>query len=298
MTHAAKGVRAGVLGMAGALACTSLVACGSGTGKEPGSTGSSGAANGAGQSSGAADGGTAAVRSASDRTTDAGTARMVLRTQVTTQGKTVSADGQGVIDLKNGTSTMTLSAEGEKIEQRVVDQVLYQKLPPGAREGVPGKKPWIKMDLRKLGAQTGGTNPSAGDPAANTAFARGVMDKDVHKVGTEKIGDANTTHYKVKVDVAKLKGGAELRKVVGPTLPMDLWIDDQGRIRRQQVDMTMTPPKGQGADSSTPKKITSRTVFELSDFGTKVTAEAPPAAETADMTAKAAQQAQQGKQQG
>lgn len=232
-----KGFRAGASGIAGVLACTALVACGGETKEDPGttSTQSSGAPNG-GRSSGAPDAGAATVRAASDRTADAGTARMVLRTQVTTQGRTVSLDSQGVIDLKDGTSTMTLAVDGEQIEQRIVDRILYQKLPPGAREGAPGNKPWIK------------------------------------------------------VDVAGLRGGADLKKLVGPTLPMELWIDDRGRIRRQRTDMTMTPPKGRGADSSTPRKIASRTVLELSDFGTKVTVEPPPATETADMTDKVAQQ--------
>ncbi|MFD3516193.1 hypothetical protein [Streptomyces sp. NPDC058657] len=285
-----NGLRVSAIGLAGVLAGTTLAGCGTDTKKDPGaaSVESSGATN-APKSPGASEDGTAAVRSASDKTNSAGTAKMVLRTQVTTQGKTVSVDGKGLIDLKNGTSTMTLTADGEQIEQRVVDQVLYQKLPPKAREGVPGKKPWIKMDLKKLSAQNG-SNPQVSDPAANTAFAKSVMDKDVTKVGTEQIGDANTTHYKVKVDVSKLQNGAQLQKVVGPTLPMDLWIDDEGRIRRQQIDMTMTQPKGQGAGSGTPQKVTSRTVFELSDFGAEVKAEAPPAAETADMTDKAAQQ--------
>jgi hypothetical protein len=237
------------------------------------------------------------VRAASDRTADAGTARMALRTQVTAQGKTVSLDSEGVIDLKDGTSTMTLAVDGEKIEQRVVDRILYQKLPPSAREGVPGNKPWIKVDLKELDARAkGSSNPQFNDPAANTAFARSVLDKDVQQAGTEKIGDARTTHYKVKVDVARLPGGANLKKVVGPAVPMELWIDDQGRIRRQQTDMTMTPPKGRGADSSTPQKIVSRTVLELSDFGTKVAVAPPPADETADMTDKVAQQNE--KQQG
>ncbi|MFI5807601.1 hypothetical protein [Streptomyces sp. NPDC051561] len=281
-----NGLRVGALGIAGVLACTSLVACGSDTKKDPGAR--SAESSGAPKSPGASEDGTSAVRSASDKTTEAGSARMVMRTQVSSQGKTVSVDGQGVLDLKSGTSAMSLTAEGEKIEQRVVDQVLYQKLPPKAQKD-SGGKPWIKVDLKKLGTQNG-SNPQVSDPAANTAFAKNIMDKDVSKVGTEKIGDANTTHYKVKVDVSKLQGGSELKKMVGPTLPMELWIDDEGRIRRQQIDMTMTVPKGQGADSATQEKATSRTVIEFSDFGTKVDAQPPAAAETTDMTDKIAQQ--------
>jgi hypothetical protein len=152
-------------------------------------------------------------------------------------GRSVTTDGEGAIDLTRGESTMTLTADGKTIEQRVVDQVLYQKAPD--QEASSGK-PWLRIDLKKAAQQQGVNPQQIGDPAQSAAYAKAIIDKGVTTVGTEKIDGVATTRYKVSVDVAKLPGSAQLRRELGPTLPMWIWLDDQGRIRREQIDMTLT----------------------------------------------------------
>ncbi len=280
------GLKAGAIGVAGAVACTALVACGS---DGPDTGGKAGK-----KSPGAQEEGTAAVRTAYDRTAEAETARMTLKTRTTAEGKTVSVNGEGVIDLADGDSEMTLTAEGQKIEQRVIDGTVYQKVPEAQQANVPGNKPWIKIDLKKAAQQNGGGSGGAtqvNDPAETAGFAKGVTDKDVKKIGTEKVDGTNTTRYRVTIDIDKLAGpgdrakAEQLKKQLGPTLPMDVWLDDDGRIRRQQMDMRMKAPDGSGAGG--PQKADVRTVIEYSDFGTELEADPPAAGQTADMTGKA-----------
>ncbi|MGW7195478.1 hypothetical protein [Streptomyces chryseus] len=277
--------------MAGAVACTALVACGS-DGSDPGRK-TAGSDKAAKKSPGAQEDGTAAVRSAYDRTAEARTARMKLTTRTSAQGRSVSAQGQGVIDLAEGDSEMTLTAGGQKIEQRVVDGIVYQKPPKEQQAKVPGKKPWIKIDLKKA-AQRGGSSPQVNDPAESAGFAKGVTDKDVRKIGTEQVGGTGTTRYRVTIDVDKLAGTGDrakadqLKKQLGPTLPMDVWLDDDGRIRRQQMDLRVKAPDG--AASGGPQQAEVRTVIEYSDFGAELDVEPPAAGQTADMTDKATQQ--------
>jgi hypothetical protein len=282
MAQLPGGGRATAVGVACLLAGTVLTACGSDTEPER-------KADASASSAGGDDG--SAVRAAFDRTAEADTARMTLRTQTSAAGQSATADGKGVIDLSAGDSTMTISAGGQKIQQRVVDQVVYQKVPERQRAQVPGKKPWIKIDLKKAAAQQNGRQNGQGgsqisDPAESAGFAKGITDKGTRKVGTEKIDGVNTTHYRVTVDVDRLSTGAELKRQVGPTLPMDLWLDDKGRIRRQQVDMTIKAATGQTGSGDSPRKAKVRTRIEFSDFGTEVEAQAPPADETADLTEK------------
>ncbi|MFJ6697876.1 hypothetical protein ACIQM4_17655 [Streptomyces sp. NPDC091272] len=261
-----------------ATAVLTLTAVGACDGNEP-RPGPGGTSAAPGPSDGRA---AAAVRDAYRKTLDAGSARMVLRVQTTADGRATAVDGEGVVDLARGSSVLTLSAEGEKVEQRVVERIVYQKVPAARRAAVPGKKPWIRIDPSKAAPQQGGGQ--VGDPAGLTALARGVTGEGVRELGAERIGDTDTTHYRASVDVSRLPDGARLRKQIGPTLPVDLWLDDAHRIARQQTDMTFTAPEGTGADSTTPKKLSVRTVFELSDFGTKAEVKAPPAAGTADLT--------------
>ncbi|OKK08839.1 hypothetical protein AMK33_18155 [Streptomyces sp. CB02400] len=265
-----------------------------GCGDDSGSTGAKdGASSSAGRSDGGQDQGTTAVRTAYEKTAEAESARMTIGMKLTAEGRTITSDGKGVIDLAEGDSVMTITAQGESIEQRVVDEVLYQK---AQGRNASGGKPWIKIDLQKAAARQGVNNQRIGDPAQTAAYAKAITDKDVTEVGTEKVGGVNTTHYRVSVDVTELPGGDRMREQIGPTLPMQVWLDDEGRLRRQQMDMTVKAPASASAkpdSGAAPQQLKMSTVMEFSDFGTEVDAEAPPAGQVADMTDKALQQSRQ-----
>ncbi|MGX5207304.1 hypothetical protein ACWKT3_01150 [Streptomyces violaceus] len=285
MSRAGKGRKVCVLGVAGVLAGTVLTGCGDDDGTGDGARGSSG-------KGGAQEQGTQAVRSAYDRTAEEDTARVKLQVRTSAQSDSATANGQGAVDLDDGDSVMTVTVQGQRIEQRVVDQVLYQKMPKGQ---APGKKPWIKIDLGKVAGRQGGGDQSMSDPAQSAAYAKGITDKDVTKKGTATIDGVETTRYRVSVDVAKLPNGDTLRQQVGPTLPMDVWLDEQGRMRRQQFDMTLqaapTSTERSSTDaSSSPQKVKVRTLMEFTDFGTEVEADAPPAGQVTDMTGQALEQ--------
>jgi hypothetical protein len=288
MARSGSGSRIAALSVAGVLAGTVLVGCGD-DGSD-GDTGAKGAS--ASGSSGAREEGTQAVRSAYDKTAEEDTARVTLKVRTSAQGTSVTADGKGTVDLEDGDSVMTVTADGQRMEQRVVDQVLYQKPPAGQ---APGGKPWIKIDLERVAARQGAGGQTMNDPARSAALAKAVDDKDVTEKGTADVGGVHTTRYRVVVDVAELPDGRKLSKQIGPTLPMDLWLDDDGRIRRQQVDMTVKAPaaaqgESRAGASSGPQQVTVRTVLEFTDFGVEVDADAPPARQVTDMTDEAARQ--------
>ncbi|MFJ4817589.1 hypothetical protein [Streptomyces sp. NPDC088801] len=286
MGRAGNGRRVCALGVAGALAGTVLVGCG-----DDGDSGDGARGTSAASSDGAREQGTQAVRSAYDRTAEEDTAKVKLRVRTSAQGASQTANGQGAVDLDDGDSVMTLTVQGQRIEQRVIDQVLYQKLPKGQ---APGGKPWIKIDLGKVAAQQGVDGRSMSDPAQSAAYAKAITDKDVTKKGTATVNGVKTTHYRVSVDVAGLPGGDTLRKQVGPSLPMDVWLDHEGRMRRQQIDMTVKAPeatqRSSASASSAPGKVTVRTVMDFTDFGTEVEADEPPTGQVTDMTGKALEQ--------
>ncbi|MFC8098938.1 hypothetical protein [Streptomyces sp. NPDC057363] len=270
----------------------SVVLAGCGDGGEPKSREGGGSSASASKDGGGGTGqekGTSAVRAAYDKTTEAESARMTIRMKLAAEGRTITSDGKGTLDLAAGDSVMTLTVQDKTIEQRVVDQVLYQKVPG---QKAPGGKPWIRIDLEKAAAQQGLSGQQIGDPAQTAAYAKAITDKDVTKLGTEKIDGADTTHYKVSVDVSELPGGEQMSKQIGPTLPMQVWLDDEGRLRRQQIDMTVNAPASASAKpegGASPQQLKMSTVMEFTDFGTEVDAEAPPAGQVADMTDEALQ---------
>ncbi|QIJ61070.1 hypothetical protein [Streptomyces sp. JB150] len=284
-----RGRTSGAIVVAAVVGSVVLTGCGGGDAEAEGD----GRSPSAGTSAGAREQGTTEVRAAYDKTAEAESARMTIRMKLSADGKTITSDGEGVIDLAEGDSVMTVRAQDGTLEQRVVDQVLYQKV---TGQKAPGGKPWIKIDLKKAAAQQGLGNQQLGDPAQTAAYAKAITDKDVTKVGTEKIDGTSTTHYKVSVDVAELPGGEQMSKQLGPTLPMQVWLDDEGRLRRQQIDMTVDAPASASAqpdNSAAPQRLKMSTVLQFSDFGTEVDAEAPPSGQVADMTDEALRGARQ-----
>nr|CAI78034.1 putative lipoprotein [Streptomyces ambofaciens ATCC 23877]CAI78308.1 putative lipoprotein [Streptomyces ambofaciens ATCC 23877]CAJ87813.1 putative lipoprotein [Streptomyces ambofaciens ATCC 23877]CAJ89091.1 putative lipoprotein [Streptomyces ambofaciens ATCC 23877] len=287
-------MKASAIGVAAVMASAVLTGCGGD--EEPKSqkagTASSGSASASGDA-GAQEQGTTQVRAAYDRTAEAETAKMTINMKLSAPQESITTDGKGALDFQEGDSVMTVTAQGKSIEQRVVDQVLYQKVPG---QKAPGGKTWMKIDLKKAAQALGVNAGQIGDPAQSAAYAKAITDQDVTKVGQEKIDGVDTTHYKVSVDVAELPGGDQLRRQVGPTLPMQVWLDGDGRLRRQQLDMSVKGAPSAGAkaeNSAAPQQIKMTMVMNYSDFGTEVEAQAPPAGQVADMTNEVMKQSRQ-----
>ncbi|MFK0171485.1 hypothetical protein ACIQU5_22060 [Streptomyces sp. NPDC090306] len=296
------------IGAAGAAAALLLAGCngddsaGNGGGGSTASAAASGeqSASGAASPSGSAGGQDAVdvVQATNKKTTDAGSAHVQLATEATTAGKSVTVTGTGVIDLRNGTSRLLIGESGRQVEQRVVDQVLYEK-PPAGTVQMPSGKTWLKIDLAKLGAAQGAGADGSGvsDPAGSFAYTKSLSEKDVTVVGKENVNGAPTTHYRVALDLGKLaKGDAaqekKLRAQLGDNVPVDLWIDAQGRTRREQIELTVSgadaPSAATTGASASAQQAKAKVVMNFSDFGTDVKVTAPAAKDAVDFTDKLA----------
>lgn len=229
------------------------------------------------------------VQATNKKTTQAGSARVSITTTLGSDGKSQAVTGRGVMDLADGTSELTMGDASQQLEQRVVDQVLYQK-PPKGQGGLPGGKSWMKIDLKRLRASGASGSSQVSDPSDSFAYSKSLSEKDVKKVGDAKVHGVSTTHYQVMLDIDKLaKGDAKqakkMREQLGDDVPVDLWIDDKGLTRRQQIALSAKSSKG--GDGQV------KTVMDFSDFGTDVDVDAPASDQTVDMTGKVLKQAQQ-----
>ncbi|MFI1766752.1 hypothetical protein ACH41H_32510 [Streptomyces sp. NPDC020800] len=149
-------------------------------------------------------------------------------------------------------------------------------------------KHWIRYaydDLAKLGGSSGAyLKDQLQNTTPNQSVKLLLASGDVKKVGQEKVSGAEATHYSGTVDVARLAGKnshltadqlAGLKKQLSQagvsTETIDIWVDGQDLLVKkvEKADMangTMT-----------------NTAY-YSDYGVKVTAEAPPAGDTKDFT--------------
>ncbi|MFG1998903.1 LppX_LprAFG lipoprotein [Spirillospora sp. NPDC048911] len=234
-----------------------------------------------------------ALTKASDKTGQADTFKADLTvTDTGDGGGKIHATGQ--FRLK---PTLTFSAQldevsrggsavpGIKGQAIFTGDTLYAKVPQLARFVANGK-PWVKIDVNKLGQTTGFDVKSLIDqvqkvsPAEQTKMF--TASKDVRRVGQESVDGVKTTHYTgtVTVQDALNRLDAQARQKVQNWFPksganekinFDLWTDKDGLPRKLES-------KGSSGQNS-------GTVTVLySDYGKRVSVNAPPADQTGELS--------------
>ena len=234
---------------------------------------------------------------AASATAAAGTARLLLtsRLDVNSPGAnaTQTTSSNGVVDFRADSSDLLQHQPyGGGSETRRIGTASYehQQQPPGLSHLGPDK-PWLRTDLSAQERHVLGSFPLliAATPAdLPAALSRLLADADgkVASVGTEQIDGTTTRHLRLTVDpartAARARSQAEQRyrraagchPAPGPQ-PIDVWIDDQQRLRR--IELHSQFPLGAwfvyGAGTPTSDTLT----LTLSYFGLPVHVPTPPA---------------------
>jgi hypothetical protein len=232
------------------------------------------------------------VANAADTTAAAGTAEFGIAGSVTAAGQNIPINGNGALDMRNGRMRMSMSfpipGMGQSdIEELFDGSTFYMHFPSALAQRLPGAKPWMKVDLAALGkAQRGDIEQmmqaNQSNPADILKALKAVGDSQV--VGQENIGGAATTHYRATIDFDKVaervgdKQSADAIKQLfrssgdAASLPIDVWIDRAGRVRREHVSFSATEV---GMDMT----------IEFTSFGGPVDVSPPPADQVMDASA-------------
>jgi len=225
----------------------------------------------------------ALVAGAADKAAAEKTVKVTGHETFTVQGKERTVPIDGAVDFATGAADLTVDASSlglrglGSIRARMIDGVMYMDF--GAllrRTDTPAPlrgKTWLKLDT----AQLGGNGGSGSGAAGILQSLRGAG--DVREVGTERIDGVDTRHFHATVDTSKAiarvrpgplrdlaeKGLSEM----GPTYPVDVWIDGDGLPRRLALRITTT-------------MFTMSETVDYRDYGHAVEVQVPPASETAD----------------
>lgn len=291
--------------LAAAAAVAALAGCGSGRGTE-----------------GLAAVRPAAVQDAAAATRAAGTARVETTMTMTIDGNDVTFTAEGVTDPENGRSQMSvdmgqvfgqmgdlggLGPPPGELEELFSDPMLVVtdgtrllvKFPAFAMM-LGGGKDWVGFDLAQFAGGAGavfggGPTPFGTDPSQMLDLL-GAVD-DMVEVGPEEVRGVPTVHSAgsltfgelvaaVPEELTKMFGGA-ISDVLPPEaedteIPVDVWVDDDGRLRRSRMAMDLSAfAAGTGAEGI-PAAMTMTT--EFFDFGQPVEIEVPADDEVADVT--------------
>lgn len=302
-----RSTRAVAVALAAALA---LGACGgSDDGNKEVSTATTAKAEGGEKTNGKALG-VDALATAAEKTKAATSARVAFSLNMDIKGVPdapsgpLKMSGEGLFDYqaKRGSMTMdlsdlaktgeTLPFEGGKFDIVVIGDTAYTKVPEGTDAG---GKHWAKFDAASamggLGALGGGFDQFT-NPESSLNMLDGLDTKNATVVGTEKLRGDEVTHYRVKpaapdTSDSSVPPGMESMMGMFTGMPLDVWLDHDGRMRKLSFTLDMAEfikafaGAFAGAQGSTGETIPPDLSFKMSmtfeswDYGVKVDVQAP-----------------------
>ncbi|MFJ1974197.1 hypothetical protein ACIO93_36870 [Streptomyces sp. NPDC087903] len=220
---------------------------------------------------------------AADSLVDAGSSKARTSMEMATGGTRVTIRGEGVYDFRKQLGRLKVllpqdpagTSEHQPITELLAPGALFMK---NRGAGVPADK-WVRVDT---GTLTDGNLVTGGvtDPFAAAEVLRGT--RTATYVGTTDVAGARVRHYRGTADLAAAaksasKGGtkslaAAAEGFATARVPFDVYLDDQGRIRkiRHRFSFVNGQRKGTVAVASTTL---------LYDFGAPVDVRLPKAAD-------------------
>ena len=211
------------------------------------------------------------LRRAADTLVDAGSSKARTSMEMATGGTRVTIRGEGVYDYRERVGRLKVmlpqdpagTSEHRPITELLAPGALFMK---NRGAGVPADK-WVRVDTTALSdgnLVTGG----ATDPFAAAEVLRGT--RTATYVGATELAGTEVRHYRGTADLANAaKGAAGANKGVlaaaakgfaTAAVPFDVYLDDQGRIRKIRHCFSFVNGQRQGTVA-----VTSTTL--LYDFG-------------------------------
>ncbi len=203
----------------------------------------------------------------------------------------------GTLDpaTNQGTTTIDFSSFAAGLEPMsiVLDGFdMYIKLGGlGSSLGMPAGKTWVHYDASHGSSSLTG---ASSDPREMLDYFNGLT-APVSNLGRETIRDVKTTHYATTVAFAdmlrhqppqlrtQLEEATKRLDTTRLALPLDVWIDEAGALRRLSLDATkFTRALGGISTANLPASLSVQ-VWDFVDYDQPVVIELPPADQVAEV---------------
>ena len=228
------------------------------------------------------------IATSPDRVQDARSATFTLARRFSDGTTTVVIRQEGIADVRGRRAqfTITVQPSGQPPQGPVVflldGDTVYLGLPPSRSIGLTEGKRWLMTTLfDRSDAQLTSATP---DPMAYFDTLAGVG-RNVKRVGKETLAGILTTHYRLTATLrtAAARLSEQRQREVAPTiatlgpdpLPVEAWIDRQGRPRKMTVNLDTELSRG---------LIT----VEVHDYGTPLELDLPDESDTLEVESLAA----------
>jgi hypothetical protein len=195
------------------------------------------------------------LAAAIEKTEAAGSSLFAIEATSVENGKPVpiTCSGKADYDRKRLQIACDYDGAADEYEMVAIGSTLYLR---GELFGIGrGGSKWVKLtdDVDSLGTQF--------SPQRLLAMLRRAS-RETRRVGEEDVRGVETVRYRLEVDCEQ----AELFDCAGSTAPVEVWIDDEARVRRIRVE-----------------EESSSGTIEFYDFGVDAVIEPPPADQVQDL---------------
>ncbi|HTW11851.1 MAG TPA: hypothetical protein VME01_03840 [Solirubrobacteraceae bacterium] len=159
------------------------------------------------------------------------------------------------------------SIHSMQLRMVLAGDMIYEKFPPSVARQMPGRKPWIYMNLDQLGKLAGipgigsaiHDESSLNDPGQYLDFLRGASNGSIQNLGQQTVNGVQTTHYQADINPADPPRNlpASDRRVIEGVLaaerkqglsinqmPVNAWIDSSDLVRRIELSYNASAPNG------------------------------------------------------
>jgi hypothetical protein len=232
---------------------------------------------------------------AASASVDAGSARMSMTMSMSMPGDgDVEFTAEGVTDFGSGNAQITMDMgamldafggtpedfapldDDMTMEMRMVDGVMYMRYPAALAMLMGGGAGWIRFDPEAFSGELGledqfGQYEQAG-PSQYLEYLAGIAEEGIEELGRAAVRDVETTHYRASIDLGLLDAVDGLDELGLEAIPVEVWIDDGGLLRRLRMDMSTAIGGSVVVD------------MEMYDYGVEVDVIAPPAEDVTDFT--------------
>jgi len=233
------------------------------------------------------------IAAAAEQTQSNSGARMTMTATYSTPGEamTFKAEGDGEVNWRTGRERMKLTVPipGHSVTVEAVNdpRKIYMRTSLPDQHLPPGKE-WVAIEpfLGHDPSTALAGNADAGQQLKSLESTGGV----VENLGEETIRGVSTTRYRGSIEVGRLarrlraEGESDVAKLVeqsyagaSPTIPVEVWIDDHGFIRRLRQRMPI-PGNDSAADLTMDMQV------DFYDLGIEPDISLPPSSTVFDAT--------------
>jgi hypothetical protein len=211
--------------------------------------------------------------------------------------------GEMSMDLSGIPGASSLPGGGAGVVKMIFQYpVIYMDVPFLAGQ-LPEGKTWMKLDLTKAASAAGIelSQLSSFDQTDPTQFLQYLRASSggVSTVGSEPLDGVPTTHYHATLqlsdildrlpsgDQATAKAALEKLGSAG-AIPVDVWVDSQGRVRRMQMSFDASVPTGTTGSPAAATSMSSTVTIDFTSYGAVPPIVAPPSSQVFDASSLAA----------